>query len=512
MAMMTKTKRLLAAMGTVGLLASSVACSTPESTQTGSGTQEADANKPLDLTIMAVLHTPDIPSGPVISEIEKKTNTNLKVNWVPQGVYEEKVNAGMATETLPQAVFVGNVAIYNKFKSSLRDGQFWEIGPYLKDYPYLSNLDPVVLKNSAIDGKIYGLYQSTPLSRQGVIYRKDWADKLGLPEPKTTEDLYQMMKAFKEKDPDGDGQDNTIGVGDRSDLVYGAFKTISSYFGTPNYWGEKDGKLQPEFMFPQYIDTMNFFKKLSSEGLINRDFPVTSKSDHEALFKSGKAGVYVGCLCAAPGYQRDMRKTNPNVELAVVNRITGPDGKEGVWSVPGYGNMVLFPKSAVKDEAELKRILAYFNHVMSPEIYNLLTHGIEGKHYDLVDGKAKGYRDAENVAIKDREVRPLLSLRIGGEETIDGLKAYVDDPLQEKTNAAMADNNNILINNPASAYSSPTEDHKGLQLQQIITDATYQYILGKMDESGFQAAVEKWKSEGGDKVIEEYNEQHAKFK
>lgn len=499
--------RILPAAGLACLLVGSTACSGNPGSEAAGGAE--DPSKPFELSITTVLHTPELPSGSILSEIEKKTNTKLKINWVPNGIYEEKVNSSMATGSLTQAVYVGNVATYNNFKSALREGQFWEIGPYLQDYSYLKNLDPVVLKNSAVDGKIYGLYQATPLSRQGVIYRKDWADKLGLKAPETIEDLYQMMKAFKEKDPDNDGQPDTIGLADRNDLVYGAFKTTSSYFGTPNYWGEKDGQLLPEFMFPQYMDTMNFFKKLRDEGLINSDFPVTSKADHEALFKTGKAGVYIGCLCGAPGYQRDMVKTMPETEIDVVNRIKGPDGQYGVWSVPGYGNMVLFPKSAVKSEDELKRVLAFFNELMNPEIYHMITYGLEGKHYEIIDGQAKVFRDAERSAVNDREVRPLLSLRIGGPETIDEMKAYVDNELQKKTDDSMEDNSNILINNPTAAYSSPTMDEKGVPLQQIITDATYQYIMGNIDASGFQAAIEKWKKDGGDQVIKEMNEQHS---
>ncbi|XEC93288.1 extracellular solute-binding protein [Paenibacillus tarimensis] len=528
MKLLPKTKLLSVRMFTflcaLILLIGSVACSRPAATPNSSGQSDEkpgsantageapQAPEPFELSIMTVLHTTDLPNDSVISVIEEKTNTKLDITWVPNAAYEEKVNAAMATGTLPKAVYVGNIAIYNNFKSALRAGQFWEIGPYIQDYEYLSNLDPVVIKNSATDGKIYGIYQGIPLSRQGVIYRKDWADKLGIEAPETVDDLYNMMKAFKEQDPDQDGKENTLGLADRSDLVYGAFKTIASYFGTPNNWGIKDDQLLPEFMFPQYIETMNFFKKLVDEGIINHDFPVTSKPDHEALFKSGKAGVYVGCICAAPGYQRDMEKTIPGVELDVANRIEGADGHLGVWSVPGFGNMVLFPKSSVKTEEELKNVLAFFNQLMNPEIYNLIHYGIEGRHYELIEGKASLFKDSDKVAVNDREVRPLLSLRLGGPETVDGLVAYVDNDLQQKTNDAIEDNNNILMNDPAAAYNSPTKDQMGVQLQQIITDATYQYMMGQLDEKGFQAAVDKWRKDGGDNIIKEYNEQYQKYK
>jgi putative aldouronate transport system substrate-binding protein len=162
----------------------------------------------------------------------------------------------------------------------------------------------------------------------------------------------------------------------------------------------------------------------------------------------------------------------------------------------------------VKSEEELKKVLAFFNQLMNPEVYNLLHYGIEGEHYEIVEGEAKGFMDEANVAKRDKEVRPLLSMRIGGPETVDGLVAYADTELQRKTNELMADNSNILINDPAAAFNSTTRDQLGLPLQQVITDATYQFIMGDIDEAGFQAAIEKWKKDGGDKVIQEINEQY----
>ena len=105
-----------------------------------------------------------------------------------------------------------------------------------------------------------------------------------------------MLKGFTYKDPDNNGIDDTIGLTDRNDLIYGAFKTISSYYGTPNNWGWYNDSLRPEFVFPKYMETMKFFKKLHNEGLINEDFPITSKTDQLELFVTGKAGVYIGAM------------------------------------------------------------------------------------------------------------------------------------------------------------------------------------------------------------------------
>lgn len=488
----------LASVVTVSLLAGCAGGGKPKDAADGA----AEANSgPTKITIMAVLHTPEVPQDEIEKLLEQKTNTELTIQWVPDGSYDEKMNASFATGTLPQMLYTRNLTSQNLFKDAMRNGQFWEVGPYLKDYPNLKNLDPNVLKNTSVDGKIYSLYREVPLSRQGVIYRKDWADALGLGEPKSIDDLYNMAKAFKEKDPDKNGKNDTIGLTDRSDLVYGAFKTVSSYFGTPNNWGLKDGKLYPEFEDPAYIETMKWFQKLHKEGLINQDFPVTSKTDQQNLFITGKAGIYIGSMADVISLHQKMAEVNPNVQLDVANQIKGPKGL-GVWATPGFGNTIIFPKSAVKTEAELKSILAFCDKLMSPEIANLIYYGIEGRHYTLKDGKAEVTKDTKMF---EREGKAYQALQIGGISTIKMLEPVYTLPAKAKAEQLILDNNKFLIHDPAAPLESKTYTEKGTRLQEIIKDATYKFILGNIDEAGFMKEVEKWKKEGGSKIIEEYN-------
>jgi putative aldouronate transport system substrate-binding protein len=46
----------------------------------------------------------------------------------------------------------------------------------------------------------------------------------------------------------------------------------------------------------------------------------------------------------------------------------------------------------------------------------------------------------------------------------------------------------------------------GQQLDNIIGDARIQYIVGQIDDAGFDAAIELWKKTGGDDYIREINE------
>ncbi|WP_100407620.1 extracellular solute-binding protein [Bacillus solitudinis] len=462
----------------------------------------SDKNEVFQFSLMANLYSPSVPKDRVLKLIEEKTNTKLDIQWVPDNNYEERLSTVFATNTLPDAVFLKNQNTFSQYKEAIRDEQFWEISTYMDEFENLSKLKETVLNNTLVDGKLYSLYQGRPLSRQGYIYRKDWADNLGLSEPTTTDEFFEMARAFTEDDPDGNGKDDTFGVTDRGDLVYGAFKTVASWFGVPNNWGEKDGKLLPEFMFDEYKDTMDYFKRMHENGYINQDFPVTSSIDQIAFMKNGSAGIFVGNMQYVGTLYNDAVALNPEVEFGVNNYVEGPNGEFGIWSIPGYGNLVLFPKSSIESEEKLRKILGFFDALMTPEIANLTQWGIEGEHYSVEDGGAVPSKELEKL---DAEVRPYTSILIGEPETNGSYEGITDYEVRSESNELVKDNENYLINDPTTTLDSETQTSQGDRLYNIISDATYKYILGQIDEAGFDKAIDEWKNEGGEMIIEEYN-------
>ncbi|THF83490.1 extracellular solute-binding protein [Cohnella fermenti] len=458
--------------------------------------------KPTEITIMLPLNTSETPPDTIKNEVEKLTNTKLTYQFFPADTYEEKLNASLATGSLPEVTYLKNQATFIQMKGAIRDGQFWEIGPYLKDFPSLSKLKEQILNNTKVDGKLYSLYIGRPLARQGLIYRKDWADKLGLSAPQTVADVVAMAKAFTENDPDGDGQANTIGLADRNDLVYGAFKTLASWLGTPNNWGEQDGQLLPEFMFPQYIASMDVMKEIRDAKAMNQDFAATSKTDQVKLFTSGQAGLYIGSMADVDSLNKDLVKNVPTAVVETQALIKGPNGELSTWAIPGYNNVILFPKSAIKDEAELKGVLAFFDQMMTPEVANVMYWGIEGTHYTVVDGKAKA---SDNKELTEREVKGFKDSVIGESDTNGMYEGYYTLEARIHAEQFTLENEKIAINDPAAALDSATYNEKGTELASIITDATYKYIYGKLDKAGFEKEIDTWKSRGGDKIIEEIN-------
>lgn len=458
------------------------------------------------ISIMAPLHFPDPPSKEVLSQIEQLTNTKLEINWVPDGIYTDKMTTALTTNTLKKATFVKHTD-YKLAKNAIRSDAFWEIGPYLERFSNLRHLSASINSQAAIDGKVYGLYTERPSSRQGIIIREDWLDNLKMKKPETLEDLYEVIRRFTVDDPDLNGKKDTIGLVDRNDLVFGAFKTLGSYFGTPNNWGVVDNAIVPEFETQSYMDTMDFMRKLNTEGLMNAEFAVTSKELQRDQMIRGAAGVYIGSMTDIQRLSLEAKELNPEARFTIVNRILGPEGYR-VWSIPNYNGLYLFSKQAIRTEEELLAMLAFFDRTMDKDVANILKYGLEDKHYTLKDKDV--FLPVETSQLRIKEINALYTLMIADLSNPNVMNVAEKEPLMELAEKLSEDNNKFLVNDPTIGLESMTYDELNQELYQIISDATYNYILGNIGVEGFQREIERWKQKGGATVIQEYTEAYFK--
>lgn len=208
----------------------------------GKSETATNADGKTTITWLNIMHTASPPTDTVLEKIEELTNADIQFSWIPDASKEERLNTSLASGSLADIVSL-TILENSSVRNALKAGVFWEVGPYLDEFPNLKGISQDMRNSASIEGKLYGIPMQKQVARNGVIIRKDWLDRLGLPVPKTTAELMQVAKAFTEQDPDGNGVKDTTGFMDRSDLVFGAFKTLGSYFGTPSSWAvSEDGK------------------------------------------------------------------------------------------------------------------------------------------------------------------------------------------------------------------------------------------------------------------------------
>lgn len=505
----SSTLKRIASIICIGAIcvSSMAGCSLNKATGKADNTNaSATKEPPLKLTFM----TQTTSGDPVKSDseamkiVEEYTNVKLNIIWVPSSSYSDKMNITLASGELPMVMYAGSKT--SSIINAARSGAFWEIGPYLKNYTNLSKANPDILNNLSIDGKIYSLYRYRALGRNGVVYRKDWADAIGMKNPPSTiDEFYNMLKDFTTKDPDKNGKDDTYGMVLTSNQ--GPFDQISIWFGAPNGWGlDKSGKLVPAHLTDEYFNTMKFFKKLYDEKLINQDFPVVNASKWNDAVVQGKGGCIVDTLDRSNLLSQDIAKANPKAVIDVFGTIKGVNGEKLLPFGGGYAGFFVFPKQAIKDEATLKRVLSFMDKIGDKKPMDTMRYGVEGRHWKLTsDGKMDVFNDPNIPKNEYQDFNQLLTYI--GDQT-----PQKQNELQSKVSKLQTDDEKFVVNNPAMPYSSNTYSTKGAQLDNIIQDAKTQYIVGKIDEAGWKAAVDLWKKSGGDDYIKEINAEYAKYK
>ncbi len=474
--------------------------STAPETNTGNNEkQQAEkAPEPLVLTFMGQLAgEPPQKNSEVQRLLEEATGVKLEFEWLAAAAAQEKINVTIASGQMPTAM---GVKVEPSIQNAIRNGMFWEIGPYLDEFPNLAKINPIIYQNISVDGKTYGLPRVRPLVRDGMIYRKDWLENVGLPEPTDIDSLYEVLKAFTHNDPDGNNKNDTLGANDYKSL--NLLDMILEAYGAPNGWKVEDGKFTPDFMTDEYIEALKFYKKLYDEKLINQDFAVTEKTQWVAAFESGKSGMQVDVSLNTDSRQEGLQKTIPEARTDFIGLLKGANG-DVKFAGPGHNGMILIPKSSVKTEEELKQVLGFFNTLADDPAATLLAWGIEGRHHKKVDGKME-WIDAK---LNETEVKPYREMKVHGDEKENEGNL---NPLKVKANESNSAREALAIANPTLPLFSATYTEKGAQLDNMIKDARVKFIMGQIDEGGFQAEVDKWLKAGGEKVIQEYGEDFAK--
>ncbi|MFG1622121.1 extracellular solute-binding protein [Kribbella sp. NPDC049227] len=508
-------RRLAAAMTTAlttALLAS--ACS-------GGGDDKTSQAASDELTVMAPLFgtAPD-PSGELQQAVEKQIGKKLKITWVPNAEYGDKSNVTLASDKIPDVMVANEKS--PSFVKAAEAGAFWDLTGKLDKYPNLKPVDEQTAKNSMTNGKTYGIYRIRPLLRSGIVIRKDWMAKLGLKDPETVDDLYAIAKAFTERDPDGNGKKDTYGLiipkwpGNYASAS--PYDVVETWFGAPNGWGERDGKLVPGFDTPEFLAANRWLRKWVTEGLVNPDFATLDSANWNDPFVQGKGGMIIDVNVRATQLLDLFKEKNPKDfdKVTLIGNLKRSDGQKFSYPFTGYNMVIAISKQHIRTEEQLDQVLQTLDKLESKEGSILLANGIEGRNFKA-DGKYAvpiNQDDPKVKAIQNDVDKAFIQL---GTRAAVGVSAYQPLPsdaasreMRERFDILMNEDLKTAVFNPALSVIAPTAVSKGQTLDTIVPDARIKYLSGAITEDQLKAQIKRWYDSGGTQIAKEVNDLAAK--
>jgi putative aldouronate transport system substrate-binding protein len=463
-----------------------------------------------EITIMAPLNGISQPeqNRDIEKAIQDLTGEKVNIIWIPKESYKDKSMMMIASGEIPDILVVEDET--EDIVKGAEQGGFWNVGPYLKDYTNLCNVDQNILKNSSFRGEVYGIYRYKNPIDNAIVLRKDWIEKLGLKEPNNTDEFKEVLKKVTYDDPDGNGLNDTYGLG-ISGADYNVFNSVISqvatWFGAPNKWKIENEVLTPSFMTIEYKDALDYIKGLYEEGLIDPKFYSTNSSDVKEKFKNNKYGAVMENQTDAIKLENSIKEKYPNSDSnKIITAIGGFRNNNAgkILSKNGYSGLLMFPKRKIKTEEKLKKVLSFVDKLNSKEGYMLLNYGIEGKNYTLKDDSLNFIESSSNYDLLSYSE---ISTNWNKESISNVEKSQFTEELKDIQEVSETDR----AVNIAAPLKVQGHIKNGNELEGKIDELNAQFVFGKINKDEYEARIEEWLDNGGDKYIQKVNDLHKEY-
>ncbi|KAA8815968.1 extracellular solute-binding protein [Bifidobacterium callitrichos] len=353
------------------------------------------------------------------------------------------------------------------------------------------------------EGHIYNLPSSRGKaysgSGQNMMINKAWLDKLGLKVPTTWDELETVLKAFKEKDPNGNGQADEIPMNIRAldtggfgwyspMLLLNSTGIVTGYNKGPSAQGiyVKDGKVKSYLVSDEYKEVIKYYNKLISEGLIPADWSTKQAdayyADQTNDGKTAKTGVIFGWSLADFGDMRDQYEAMP------VPAAPGVSADKVVWD--GSSNEFENFKLSIAANTANKDAALKVANLLYSEKYSVQQFAGSFGVTLTDDGNHTYTQDADKMQqLKADNKMPAYADRLAGwipdEVTING--DYDAEDIQEVNKA----------NEEQRTHFDPVKDYMPDYVRPDATDAT---TISNNNTQIMNIAIQKaaqWMAEGG---------------
>ncbi len=353
------------------------------------------AEIPLELTIHMHFRDKYVwrEDWPVAKELTRLTGTRLRnVASMATTSSREAFNLMLVAGNLPD--IVGGDNLKTQFMRYGMEGAFRPLNSLIELHaPHLArylNDNPGVRRAiSAPDGNIYHIpYLPDGTFARGWFIRMDWLQRLGLKSPQNVDELYTVLKAFRDRDPNGNGQRDEVPFFVREPAELGRLFTLwdarSSGSDTAHDFYVDAGRVRHPYADDMYRTAIRNVAQWYREGLIDREVFTRGPRAREVLLANDKGGMTHDWFASTASYNQALApriKDFKFIPLPPPASISGrrieenrrarvrPDG----WAVTTANR---HPVETIK----------LFDFYFTDAGKRLANFGVEGLHYDVVDG------------------------------------------------------------------------------------------------------------------------------
>jgi putative aldouronate transport system substrate-binding protein len=428
------------------------------------------------------------------NEFSEKMATDLglkvKVIFVPWSQYWEQKDIMLAANEPIDLYWDGLPdlsTIVNKKQSMPLDDLVKEYGQDM-----LKVLPMEQFKGAVIDGEIHGIpsaYAPSSAMYQLVAVRQDILEAVGMSEVKTADDLKEFATRAAKQFPEMKGP---------ADIV---FKPLTRYFADEQYnfiavedlvvFGEDSKKAYSYYESEAFQKVAKFNRGMYDAGLYSEDLTIKYNERDSRM----QTGLYLWVEGSLGKEMEIIDAIKANAPDARVKTYLMADEKPRYITATG-GEVLGVPVTAPNPEGAIKFVNWIYK---SKENYQLALYGVEGKDYEIVDGRIK--KLTSNEFFYEWMFRNQNYQMFGpdvAQESIDNYKSWDDKAILSASLGFRFNNEKVKL------IETALKEVAGKDLAAIRS--------GFVDfETGYPKAIKKLKDAGIDEYVAEIQRQLDEF-
>lgn len=467
--------------------------------------------------------------------VKEQINTEVELAWQTDPAnYDQKVSLCLASGDIPDTMIVTRKI----FEQLAENDLIWDlsdayescIGDFVKNQ--MDTFEGASIKEVTRDGKMLGVPASVLTGMHTITWvRKDWLDKLGLPVPKTLDEILTTAQTFVEKDPGGNGAGKTVGFTADASVTgsynghYSMYNIFTAMGSFPNAWIERDGKVVNGSVLPETKTALEKLAQLYKDGILDKEFAIRKGEDQTALINTGKTGIVFAPWHAGWGMGAVI-KNNPDAEWITVSGPTDNEGKLHTVTDDPLAGILVVSKKFEHPEAIIKTLnvcndMLRANGESGKKAYDemfkiqpvvgwwTMPIPLEINTRDMIGDLALDFEKA--YAAKD--INTMQFKGFSGE--YDGIAKDFDNPRSDPNNygarlarvdgskTSFADN---IVREQRMFYGTTgTMAKKQAALDKLQTETFVKIVMGEKPIDEFDKFVETWHKMGGQEITDEVN-------
>lgn len=389
-----------------------------------------------------------------------------------------------------------------------------------------------LLESGTFDGKLLALPEAVIDHGPCFLWlRKDWMEELGLEEPETLEEAFQVIEAFQENRMGAGEGEAPVGLVCDTSLVgttsasYSMDPVFDLFGAHPQSWQQgSDGEIVYGSLTEETKNALSYLHKLYGRGILDENFALRAQNNLRDLVVNGKCGAFFGLWWTPNNPLMDGYEKDPESDWEPYYFTEGPANAEKVYNSFRNNKYVVVRKGFAHPEIVMKIISVLFDYSRyeaedAEEVNSYFALNVDPTARPLVinvDYNEATYKVTENLclamagelssnklsAIEKSYYKACMNYARGKNVTVEDWAAY-----KSRISAV-----GLLVQDsyqpPMKKYLAESDGEIPQALQNLERDTFIQLIMGEQPMDYFDTFVKSWYDQGGRELTEKIREEN----